>query len=137
MFIVSLLSTNQMRDEMARLNCKSNLNCSCGFLQLSPVVSSHLIGRDTINIPERIADVHSFPGLTVKPGTGKRKWEPSNVSLGMSHQWQYKYMQKLTLTQTIIYIIYMYISTDRPFPYSHFLFPVAHFPVLVLVTSNG
>ena len=47
----------------------------CGFI-------SHLIGCETINIPEIFSGVHGFPGKTVKEICSKvRKWSKVNVPL--------------------------------------------------------
>ena len=47
----------------------------CGFI-------SHLIGRETINIPEIFSGVHGFTGKTVKDiCSNVRKWSKVNVPL--------------------------------------------------------
>ena len=48
-----------------RVNCQVVINSFCGLLVIFCGFISHLIGRETINIPEILSGVHGFTGKTV------------------------------------------------------------------------
>ena len=59
------LKVPRVRKSELAVSCQVVINPFCGLLVIFCGFISHLIGPETINIPEIFSDIHGFAGKTV------------------------------------------------------------------------